>query len=233
MTNKYLIHADDERRRALRAEMKRTLASLEVKSIRMAELQAVLQQLDHENELAADRHSEEAGRLQAELKSLDDAAIEAILARRPTSEKSAQRRAEILRELTKLNQILESTCEANRRAGEPIRKQISELRSEVGERQAIENRLSSICSKQTRAELLACDLLLQGLSFASAKAQDAAGIHQRNVEICIANGDERTSQADIHRAKVEDFQNALNSMSQIRADVLNRQRVAQLAALSE
>lgn len=203
-TNKYLASHDEERRLARRGELKRTLAELAVKRDRVAELQRVVAALDADSDTKADEHSAAAERLQTELAGLDAAHVDTLLAGGKPNAEVTTRRAEILAELARLNATLELHCESNKRAAAPIRKEIEQLRAEVGAGQIVENHLRDLASPAVRQKQIYAELLSKAAAMMASRAGRAVAIFEQNVGICELNGDSQGKA--INEAKLADWQ---------------------------
>ena len=230
--NTFLAHHDDERRLAHRREHKQRLAELEVKRLTLSELQNIQRTLERDSETAADRHSEEAGKLQSELDRLDAEHVEAIMAGKSASQKSIQRRSEIMAELAKLNQILETTCEANRRAAIPIRKQIQELQIEIGKGQQVQNELIRLAHPNIRRERKLIELQLRACEQVSAEIRRRKDIAEENIRITSEVNREPHKAAVFHE-QAADYDWMSQKNGELRASLLTRDRELHQQALAE
>lgn len=181
--NIFTMQADDERRLAHRGEIKRALAEIAVRKQRIAELQNIVKRLDADSETAADSHSEQAGRLQEELKGIDQQHVHCILGSTELPAKVVERRSAILDEIVQLNRLLEDRCESNKRASVPIKREIQELTMQVTSEGALKNQLAALCSPELRRKRLANG---HRMKFAIGAADDAArmvAIFRHNTEV--------------------------------------------------
>ncbi len=184
---------DNEKRLAYRTEIKKSLAEIAVKKHRIVDLQNIVAKLDRDSDDAADSHSQSASVLQSELDKLDAEHIKAVMADKELPEVSLAKRRAILDELTELNQSLESRCEANRRSAAPIKKQISELASEVSSESTLRNHLRRLCSPELRRRRFANDLRLKFANAAVGECQRLISIYKANYESCSEGSRERAA----------------------------------------
>lgn len=227
--NKFTI--DEERRLAIRQELKRKLAEAEVKRQRVAELQAIVDKLAADSDAAADEHSEAASKLQDELDELDQAHVSAILAGKTSPAKAMTRRREILDELASLNQALETRCEANKRATLPITRDIDKLQMELAEGSAIKSQLASLCSVETRQQRLLNSHRLQFLTHAMNDARRMAAITRVNVD--RATIEKRGDAVTIQRAKSEDYESMVVVYAKEIAAIHANDKAIEAKALAE
>jgi len=200
--NAFLMQADPERRLAHRQEIKRALAEITVKKTRLAELRDIIAKLNADSDRAAGQHSEAAGRLQTELDELDAQQIEHVLAGKSSPPKAIERRRQILDELTSLNQILETTCEANRRSSRPLGSQISALVMQTTAESALQNALLSLCSVELRQKIAFISLRGRAANFMLQELQRLAGIQRHNLDLSVSQKNSRDIL--IHKAKLAD-----------------------------
>ncbi|MDZ4683782.1 MAG: hypothetical protein SH850_01755 [Planctomycetaceae bacterium] len=198
--NPYLI--DPERRLAHRSEIRRELAKIAVVKDRVAELKNIIAKLAADSDRAAESHGVDAGRLQAEMDQLDQQQIECVLAGTPTPPEAIQRGRQILDQLTELNRNLETVCEGNRRAAEPVEKQINDLRMQTTNEGAFRNRLVTLASREAQQKLMLNGLHLQAAESIRRELQRLIDIHEKNVVISRKNrnGDDIL----IHQTKLAD-----------------------------
>ena len=189
-TNPFLMQADPERLAARRRELKTVLAKISVQKIRISELRDIVQKLSDDSDKAADVHGVAAGLLQSELDELDRQHIESILAGTSSPPEAIQRRRAILDELAELNQTLEMTCEANKRAAKPLERQVHTLVMETTTGAALQNQLTSLCSVGLRRKMKLCELKLQLASAGVNQAQRIASVIEQNKKICTLNRDQ-------------------------------------------
>ena len=230
-SNGNIYTIDEERRLAYRGELKRRLAELSVKTQRIAELQNIVQKLNADSDRAAEQHGVEAGRLQTELDSLDAEQIDAVLSGTKTPAKSIARRTEILAELSKLNQILEVACEANRRAARPIQKQIGTLRAEIAAGASLDNELASLCSPATRRARLLNGHRLKWVDIALKDAQRMVTVLEANVKIAKLNRD--GSSESIKGVRLADWRSVVAELQSDIAALHQADAVIQSQALAE
>lgn len=147
---------------------------------------------------------------------------------------SMQRRGEIMAELAKLNQQLETRCEANRRSVQTLRKQAEALRNEIGQRQVLENNLRRLCSAQTRQAMLAADLVVSGLQAAVAEANRREEILKRNKESEEANREMGfESDSTVTSIRLQDFEAVGQLLSAKHGEAMREQSRLQRLALTE
>jgi hypothetical protein len=209
MTNRYLADADPERAAARKIEIKRKLAQRELNRQKIDELNAIIKKLDADSDDAAEQHQLSASKLQEELDKLDEQHISLILeGKSSSSSKSLQRRSEILSELASLNQSLETRCDANRRSQLPFRKQVEQLRLEVGRASTLENELLELGGSKYRVAQAVSELTIQTAKIALNEAVRMQGIHSHNLTIekdwNRANNRTSSEQTQIEEAKLSD-----------------------------
>lgn len=222
---------DDERRLAHRDEIKRKLAQIDAKKSRIAEMRSIVERIEADSEAAADRHREEAGTLQNELETLEAEHIENVLADKQTPEKNVKRRSEILQEISKLNQILETTVEANRNAMRSTNRDIDELTSEITDEGALKNRLARLCSPQLRRESLLNDLLVKASELVLTEARRLLDVVESNGQLHEEN--ERLDKASIYPARIKDHKWVVDEAQRRLDESLERGREIQRQAMKE
>ena len=200
---------DDERRLALRSEVKRSLAEIAVKKQKAAELEEIVAKLDADSDDAADQHTTAASALQSELDGLDAENIEAILDGKKATAKSSKRRREIMEELTALNQELEIRVEANRRSSGPIRKQAGQLRMETTAESALKNTLAELCSIGLRQRILINRMQFKGAVAATNECERVLKVFSHNRDIFTQNRAEASESSVINQARTADHEAAM------------------------
>jgi len=229
--NAFVLQSDPERLAAHRREIKFALAEITVKKSRIEELRNIVRKLSDDSERAAAKHSVAAGRLQAELDELDQRHISTILAGTPTPPKDIERRQAILAELTRLNQTLETTCEASRRAAKPIEKQIQSLVMETTSEAVLESQLRSLCSVGLRRRQMLMGHKLQGAQAGLSEAIRVEKVLRYNVQICELNRDAR--EGAIVGVKLADTTAVVEALQQEIRDLQAASGALQQEALAE
>jgi hypothetical protein len=197
---------DEERRLALRGELKRELAEFAVLRIRIADLRLIIAALADDSDQAAEQHAIAAGALQTELDRLDELHVQAVLSGKQLAAKAVQRRAEILGELASLNMALEMRCEANTRATLPLEQQIFDLTQKIATEQSTENSLSSLCSVGMRREQALNQHRLQLASAGLASAIRMVEFHRTSAgEIAVVRRADAEALVKAVEAEIRDF----------------------------
>ncbi|MDZ4686692.1 MAG: hypothetical protein SH850_16595 [Planctomycetaceae bacterium] len=165
-------------------------------------LRDIVSKLNADSDAAAESHSAAASLLQSELDALDAAQIETVLAGRATPTEAISRRRQILDQLAELNRNLETVCEGNRRAAQPVEKQIDDLRMQTTNEGAFRNRLVTLASREAQQKLMLNGLRLLAADSVRKELQRLIDIHEKNVVISRKNrnGDDIL----IHQTKLAD-----------------------------
>ncbi len=141
---------DDERRLAYRREIQRKLAEIALTRQQLKQLQDEKRAHEQDSENAANEHSAVCEPLQAELKTLNEENIQAILAKKPVSQAVTDRRIEILKAISEQNQRLELRTEENTKNAKRLQREFETLRMETTEQTALENTLSRLASQELK-----------------------------------------------------------------------------------
>ena len=104
--------ARDERRLAVRAEVKEKIARAQLAEVRLGEIDATIAAVNERKEMFAAEHVAAARPIQQELGEIEQRAIDAIVKREPTDSAADARRKELLADLESLNRDLESSIAA-------------------------------------------------------------------------------------------------------------------------
>jgi hypothetical protein len=169
---------DEERRIALRGELRRKLAGITVVRERIRELRAIIARLDADSDQAAERHQSKTGPLQSELTELDAKHVDSIISGKKTPPKNTSRRAEILQAITAANVVLEDAVSANKRAKKPIEQQIRGLEKQTADSMATKNELAGLASPELHDRQF---LLSQRLKWADARRKNAQNYCDKNI----------------------------------------------------
>jgi hypothetical protein len=199
--NHFLI--DDERRIALRDEIKRKLAELAVKRTRVDELDIVIARVNRDSDDAAAEHRREYDPLQSELAALDQKHVDAILKGEQVTDKITKRRSEILERIRELDQARDMRTEANRRALEPLNKQKRELQHEVGQEGVLRNNLIDLSSPALRHRSRALEFIVRSLRAAVDECDRMASVYDGNLSTVL---DPETRRGQIEQAKAVDLE---------------------------
>jgi hypothetical protein len=229
--NLYLMQGEQERRLSFRNQIKRELAKITVAKSRMSELGAIVARLQADSDAAADAHQRDAVLLQAELKAIDQKHVDAVLAGTELPQKQVERRAEILNEIQTLNRVLDDRCQANRRAIEPLEREIEQLRATITSEQALKNELSKLCSNALRRRRLFiahqmrfCELMKREADKNVQVLTEHVGTSQRNKD---------TSGEMIDQLKLDDWRFVAGECHREMARLHEADRQVEAEALSE
>lgn len=187
--NKFTIQADPERRLAYRAEIKRQLAKYVVTKTRISELRDIIARLQADSEAAADSHQRDAATLQAELKSIDQKHVDAVLAGTELPQKQVERRSQILNEIQTLNRVLDDRCQTNKRAIQPLEREVAELRQALVDETALRNELGKLCSNDLRRRRLFVEHQMRFCDFMAKEAAKNVEVLRGRVEVDQRNKD--------------------------------------------
>jgi hypothetical protein len=237
MHNRYLIDQDPERVAARRLEIKRALAQRELNRQRITELNEIVRKLDADSDDAAEQHGIAAGKLQEELDRLDSEHVDGILSGKTASQKSIQRRTQILGELAELNTALETRCEANRRSKQPFLKQVEQLRSEIAGASSLESELLQLCGSKWRVAQVIDELSIQGARSLLNEALRRQAIHQKNL---VVNSDwddlnkrSASERTQIDRVKLDDATKVVEHFQQVLDEALRASEQQRKLAITE
>jgi hypothetical protein len=230
--------ANEERRLALRYEIKRKIAGLSIKRQRISEIQAIVNKLNEDSDAADEEHANATERLQSELDELDEQHISLVLEGKSSPTKSLERRTQILSELAGLTKTFESRLEANRRSVQPCEKQIAELRKAIVEGAALESQLQRLSSSEAKRKMAFTEFDIRICDIGLREAARRHEIHAVN----LANSQDwdnktrrgiESSESAMLKAKLEES-NALLADRQQRLDAaLEASNKAVLAAQAE
>jgi hypothetical protein len=229
--NVYKLQDDSERRLAHRSEIKRSLAEIQVRQSRIAELRAIIHKLEHDSETAADSHTEQTGRLQAELKDIDQKHVDAVLASTELPQKDVARRGQILDEIQTLNKALEERCDSNKRSAQPILKEIQTLVMQNTQGGALRNQLAALCSVELRRQRMLNGHLLQWMQPALRDAQRIIGVEEHNILIHQKNGDAALERVQV--IKRDDWLAVVKSIETEISKLQSQAREIEAQALAE
>lgn len=140
----------DESRLRYKAEIQQILAQIVVKRARLAEFQSVIAAINADSETAANEHSAACEPLQAELTTLDEQHMQAILAKKPVPKKLTDRRVEILQRIAEENTRLEIRVNANKKSAAKTHAEWERTRNETAQSGALENSLINLASRSLR-----------------------------------------------------------------------------------
>jgi hypothetical protein len=204
------MRSDAERTAAHRVELRRAIATLEVKILRLKELQDVVSKLNADSEAAAEEHAIAAGKLQAELDSLDRQQVDAVMAGKPTPAEVIARRVQILDELAEANRRLEARCEGNRRAAAPFGEQTINLARETAGINSLRNKLVDLCSDDTRRRIAFNEMKIQMASAGAKEASRRAAHIDHNLKLHLRQ--KQTRDAEIETVRLADAKALVESM---------------------
>ena len=224
------VENDTER---YRAELKQKRAALIVKRSSVREAEAIVTRLEASKDEAAAEHAEAAAKIQSELDAVDAADIDAIVRKESPSQESLDRRRELLRELSALNEALELKLEAARRSIVTVRKQVEDTRTESLQLPLVEAQLRRMCSMKTRQQLLANEFMIFALKGAIKEVRRRVSIQQDHVAIHKRNKDEGSHDGLFAAKRLDDLEFVQRDLDAKLSDAIAEQDRLQEVALSE
>jgi len=171
------MNAIEEERLAKRAELKRRIVERGVQKRQLSSLRKMVAEVNSRSDEAANIHRDECLPLQDELGTLNANQAVAILANEPSADDDA-RRLEILREIQRHNETLETVAKLNGNLVDSIEKASAELGSKVSKTVALESQLARLASEA----LLEQDILLRSRIEWAGRRLQAANDGLRNCE---------------------------------------------------
>lgn len=171
--NPYTI--DEQRRLALRSELKRGIAQEKLWRMRIEELTALAAARNADSDLAAEEHGALTSPLQAELEELDARQVDAFVVGAELPPECIERRQQILAEIQRANQAIEDRCEQNKKAVAALEQEIDALRWRCVREGGRATALADLCSPDTRRRQKLVEYELQFTKAAMKRLREELG----------------------------------------------------------
>jgi len=142
------MNAIEEERLAKRAELKRRIVERGVQKRQLSSLRKMVAEVNSRSDEAANIHRDECLPLQDELGTLNANQAVAILANEPSADDDA-RRLEILREIQRHNETLETVAKLNGNLVDSIEKESAILASKISKTVILENQLMRLAAPES------------------------------------------------------------------------------------
>lgn len=216
-----------------RASLKHRRAQLMVAKSTVAESDGIIDKLEASKDQAASEHAEAAAKVQAELDAIDATDIDAIVRGESPEQSSLDRRRELLKKLSEINEQLELRLEAARRSIATVRKQAEDTRAEAMRLPLVEAELRRSCSTKTRQAILATEFTIYGLKAALAEIRRRASVQREHVRIHKLNKDEGSHDGLFASQRLDDLESAQSKLDALMASAMQDMANLHELALSE